>query len=131
MMKKKSNLVKLSPGEAELLEIFWSNGPSTLAELHKIHADKNGKPAVQTLQTRVNRMVAKNLLHRSDDFPAVYRSAVSKEKTQGKFFDLLEELAGRNLAPLMLHLAKKRTLTDEEIAALESVIEQQKQRRES
>ena len=130
-MNKKKQIAKLSPGEAELLEIFWSQGPLTLAELHKIHADKNGKPTVQTLQTRVNRMVAKQLLYRGDEFPAVYRSAVSKENTQGKFFDLLEELAGRNLAPLMLHLAKKRTLTDEEIAALESVIDQQKNRRES
>ncbi len=130
-MKKKSQITKLSPGEAELLEIFWSQGPLTLADLHKKHADQNGKPTVQTLQTRVNRMVAKELLHRNDEFPAIYRSAVSKEKTRGKFFDLLEELAGRNLAPLMLHLAKKRTLTDEEIAALETVIDQQKNRRES
>jgi predicted transcriptional regulator len=123
-MKK---VTKLSPGEAQLLEIFWSRGSLTLAELHQIHADLSGKPTVQTLQTRVNRMVAKELLHRNNEFPAVYRSAVSKEKTQGKFFDLLEELAGRNLAPLMLHLAKKRTLTEEEIKALEKVIDQHKE----
>lgn len=130
-MRKDTSVTKLSPGEAELLEIFWSHGPLPLAELHKIHADPNGKPTVQTLQTRVNRMIAKELLHRNDDFPAVYRSAVSKEQTQGKFFDLLGELADRHLVPLMLHLSKNRTLTDEEIAALESVIEQQKGRRES
>ncbi len=113
-----TNLQKLSPGEAEILEIFWQHEPLTLARLHEIYTDGTGKPTQQTIQTRLNRMVAKGLLVRSDDFPAVYRSEVSREKTQGKFIDLLENLADRYFAPLILRLAEKRSLTPEEIDAM-------------
>ena len=130
-MPSKTTLQKLSPGEAELLEIFWQQGPLTLSRLHEIYTDGTGKPTPQTIQTRLNRMVAKQLLVRNDEFPAVYRSAVSREKTQGKFIDLLENLADRYFAPLILRLAEKRSLTPEEVEAMKLAVDgQQKMRNE-
>ena len=123
-MQKKSTT--LTPGEAELLGLFWQHGPLTLSQTHEIYTAGSRTPALQTIQTRLNRMVAKNLLHREGSFPAIYSSRINKENTRGIYFDLLEELAGNDLAPLMMHLSKKRSLTNEEIEALEKILQKQK-----
>ena len=121
-MPKKPKLVKLSPGEAELLELFWEFGPLTLPKTYELYLAGRSGPSYSTIQTRLNRMVEKNLLARSDDFPAIYTAQIEKTQAQGKFFDLLEKLAGKSLAPLMLHLFEKRSLTAEEIAAMKSIL---------
>jgi len=121
-MPKKPKLVKLSPGEAELLELFWEFGPLTLPKAYELYLAGGKSPTYSTIQTRLNRMVEKNLLARSSDFPAIYTVQVEKSQAQGKFFDLLEKLAGKDLAPLMLHLFEKRSLTTEEIATMKSIL---------
>ncbi|MGL6193363.1 MAG: BlaI/MecI/CopY family transcriptional regulator [Thermoguttaceae bacterium] len=118
-------MIKISPGEAELLDIFWSNGPLTLAKVHEIYTSGRGKPTLQTIQTRLVRMVGKGFLSRSEDYPAIFSVLLTQEQTQGKFFELVETLADRNFAPLMLSLAEKRPLKPEEIEALKYVLEKQ------
>ena len=121
---KPQKLTKLSPGEAELLELFWEHGPLTLPKAYELYTGTGKKPSYSTIQTRLNRMVEKTLLDRSDDFPAIYTANVAREQAQGKYFELLDELAGKNLAPLMQHLFEKRSLTQEEIATMKSILEQ-------
>jgi predicted transcriptional regulator len=113
---------RLSPGEAELLELFWANGPLTLPKAYELYKKGGKTPSYSTIQTRLNRMVDKGLLHRNTEFPAIYTSTVTKKEVRGKYFELLDELAGRNFAPLMLHLFEKRTLTDEEIAVMKEIL---------
>ena len=118
-----SKITKLSPGEAELLELFWDHGPLTLPKSYELYTQQTGKsPTYSTIQTRLNRMVEKGLLSRSADFPAVYATNVSREKVQGKYFELLDELAGKNFTSLMLHLSKTRSFTKDEIAAMKSIL---------
>jgi len=124
-VKKKTTT--LTPGEAELLGLFWQHGPLTLSQTHEIYTSGSGTPALQTIQTRLNRMVAKNLLRREGSFPAVYSSRINKENTRGIYFDLIEELAGNDLAPLLMHLSEKRSLTVEEIEALENILRKHKE----
>ena len=124
-MKKKPTT--LTPGEAELLGLFWQHGPLTLSQTHEIYTSGSGTPALQTIQTRLNRMVTKNLLRREGSFPAVYSSRINKENTRGIYFDLIEELAGNDLAPLMMHLSEKRSLTAEEVDVLETILRKQKE----
>ncbi|MCL2348799.1 MAG: BlaI/MecI/CopY family transcriptional regulator [Planctomycetaceae bacterium] len=123
-MKKKQKLVKLSPGEAELLELFWEHGQLTLPRAYELYLGTGKSPSYSTIQTRLNRMVDKGLLDRSADFPAIYTSNIAKEDAQGKYFDLLDTLAGKNLAPLMQHLFEKRSLTPEEIATMRAILAQ-------
>ena len=114
----------VTPGEAELLKLFWQHGPLTLSQAYELYTAGSQTPALQTIQTRLNRMVAKNLLRREGNFPAVYSSLIDKENTRGVYFDLIEELAGNDLAPLLLHLSEKRSLTPEEVEALEKILHQ-------
>ena len=123
-MKKEQKLVKLSPGEAELLELFWEHGRLTLPKTYELYLSTGKSPSYSTIQTRLNRMVDKGLLDRSTDFPAVYSTNIAREEAQGKYFELLDALAGKNLAPLMLHLFEKRSLTPDEIATMKAILEQ-------
>jgi predicted transcriptional regulator len=122
--KSKKKLTKLSPGEAELLELFWEHGQLTLPGAYQLYLGTGKSPSYSTIQTRLNRMVDKGLLDRSADFPAIYTSNVSREDAQGKYFELLDSLAGKNLAPLMQHLFEKRSLTPDEIATMRSILAQ-------
>jgi predicted transcriptional regulator len=128
-MQKKTT--PLTPGEAELLGLFWQHGPLTLSQTHELYTSGNGTPALQTIQTRLNRMVAKNLLRREGSFPAVYSSAIDRKKTRGIYFDLIEELAGNDLAPLLMHMSEKRSLTPEEIEALEKILHKNRNPKEN
>jgi len=123
-MKKDHKLVKLSPGEAELLELFWEHGQLTLPRAYELYLGTGKSPSYSTIQTRLNRMVDKGLLDRSADFPSIYTSNVAREDAQGKYFELLDSLAGKNLAPLMQHLFEKRSLTKDEIATMRSILAQ-------
>jgi len=123
-MKKEQKLVKLSPGEAELLELFWDHGQLTLPRAYELYLGTGKSPSYSTIQTRLNRMVDKGLLDRSADFPAIYTSNIAREDAQGKYFELLDSLAGKNLAPLMLHLFEKRSLTQDEVATMKSILAQ-------
>ena len=128
-MSSQKNYTKLTPGEAELLGLFWQNGPLTLSQAHEIYTAGSGSPALQTIQTRLNRMVGKKLHRREGSFPAVYSSMIDKKKTRGVYFDVLEELAGNDLAPLMMHLSEKRSLTGEEIEALENILKKHRNKK--
>ncbi len=113
---------RISSGETQLLEILWQNGKRTLSQIQSILADENGSPTVQAVQTRINRMVMKGLVERRAEHPATYLPLVTRQQTRGRFFRVLDEIAGHNLAPLLLHLAEKRELTNEEIQAMQTIL---------
>ena len=123
MGHKKKEPIKLTPGEMELLEIFWQHGPLTIAQTHQeLHA-KGRKPAYSTVQTRLNRLHDKGILSRNGQYPAVYDALVTQNDVSGRYFDLLESLCGNNIAPLMLHLTEKRKFSQAEIEVLKLIIE--------
>lgn len=122
MKRKKKEQIKLTPGELELLEAFWNNGPLTIAQMHeKLHA-KGRKPAYSTVQTRLNRLHDKGVITRNGLYPAVYEPLVRKSDVSGQYFDLLESICGDNIAPLMLHLTQKRDFSQTELDVLKKII---------
>jgi predicted transcriptional regulator len=126
MGHKKKESVKLTPGEMELLEIFWQYGPLTLARVHKEMHTKGRKPAYSTVQTRLNRLVDKGIIKRTGLYPAFYDAAVAQDDVSGRYFDLLESLCGNNIVPLMLHLTEKRKFSKAELEVLQKIIDQYK-----
>ncbi len=128
MVRKKKEPVKLTPGELELLEIFWNHGPLTIARMHQeLHA-KGRKPAYSTVQTRLNRLYDKGVIARNGQYPAVYEALVDSDDVSGRYFDLLESLCGDNIAPLMLHLTEKREFSPEELDVLKKIIKKHETR---
>ncbi|MCL2117619.1 MAG: BlaI/MecI/CopY family transcriptional regulator [Planctomycetaceae bacterium] len=123
MGNKKKEPVKLTPGELELLEVFWNHGPQTIAQMHQALHTKGRKPAYSTVQTRLNRLFDKGIIARNGQYPAIYDALVAPEDVSGRYFDLLESLCGNNIAPLMLHLTEKRKFSQSELNVLRTIIE--------
>ena len=90
--------VRPSAAEMELLDLLWTHGPSTIAEVH----ERLGKAAYTTVQTRLNRLVDKKLAERSADRPARYAAAVRREDASAGHLGLLvERLCGGRIVPLV------------------------------
>ena len=129
MTRKKKEPVKLTPGELELLEVFWHYGPMTIAQMHQeLHA-KGRRPAYSTVQTRLNRLYDKGVITRDGLYPAVYDTLVRQSDVSGQYFDLLESICGDNIAPLMLHLTEKREFSQEELDVLKKIIKKHEKRK--
>lgn len=131
MSPKKRNTLKLAPGEFELLELFWKHGEMTIAQTHEKLVAKGRKIAYPTVQTRLNRLVEKEIIRKSGHYPAVYDAAVMQEDASGPYYDQLEAFCGGDIAPLMLHLAEKRDFKPSEIDALRKIIDRYEKERES
>ena len=123
MSRKKTsqqNFVPLSEGEMELLDLLWKLGPANLTVVHKNYPRPLG---YTTVQTRLNRMVEKGVLTRSNDYPAIYEAIVEKEVASTTFFEKVAKICGGSLAPLIAHLTQKKKLTPDEIEILKQLID--------
>ena len=116
--------VKLAPGEFEILELLWGEKRVNLARASEWFHSRGRLLAMTTIHTRLNRLVDKGVIRRIAENPAVYEAAIARADVSGQYFELLEELCGRSIVPLMTHLAKKRDFTPEELAFLENLVKQ-------
>ena len=123
MSLKKKELLKLSPGELEILELLWNFGPQTIAGAHQLFTNRGRKIGYPTVQTRLNRLVVKGILRKNGEYPAKYEAVLQQSDVSGKYFDLLETLCGGSLAPLMIHLCGKRSLKPKEIEILKEILQ--------
>jgi len=122
-MARKRKSLRLAAGELDLMGMLWQEGPMTLSEAHRAFG-RYGRPvAYPTMQTRLNRLVAKGLVARSPDRPARYRAAVTRERVAAGHLDqLLDKLASTSVVPLVSHLIAERPLTPEEIRELKELL---------
>ena len=112
------NLTRLSSSEMELMRMLWERGPLTLAKAHDLFGGYGAPIAYPTMQTRLNRLVAKGFAARNDERPAAYRAELTPDQTAaGLLQQLLEKLVKGSVAPLMTKLISERPLTAEEIQA--------------
>jgi len=117
---------RISPGELELLEMLWREGPVTLSAAHAALGSDIG---YTTVQTRLNRLVAKGLARRSDERPALYSAAIRRDRAGTQQLDLLVQSLGHgSVVPLVAHLVRDKSLSAAEIAELRELIAQSERR---
>lgn len=123
-MAGRRNLTRLSAGEMELMRLLWERGPLTLARAHELFAGYAAPIAYPTMQTRLNRLVAKGFAARSDDRPAAYRALLSPDQTAASLLrQVLDKLVQGSVAPLMSKLISERPLTTEEIQDIRALLD--------
>ena len=68
----------LGPLEGEIMEVVWSEGPTTVGAVHKALREQKDI-AYTTVMTTMSRLAKKNLLHQDRSSPSyVYSPALSK-----------------------------------------------------
>ena len=121
VMGKKS--LRVSRGEMDILSMFWGEGELTLQEAHQRFSAYAKHVAYPTMQTRLNRMVEKKLLSRSDERPSVYQAVVTRRSVaSGHLRELSQKLGGGEVVPLVAQLISERPLSEQEIDDLTDLL---------
>ena len=102
---------------------MWNEGPLTLAQAHERFSRYGRKVEYPTMQTRLNRLVVKGFLKRSDDRPAVYGAAIGRDQIGAGHLAQIVEKVGRGVVvPLVAHLLARGRLAPDEIAELQRLL---------
>ncbi|MBL8851971.1 MAG: BlaI/MecI/CopY family transcriptional regulator [Planctomycetaceae bacterium] len=115
--------VRVTPGEMDLLSMLWAEGPLTLGEAHRRFTPYGREVSYPTMQTRLNRLVEKRLVARSDDRPAEYRAVATRDQVSlGHLQELLAKISRGDAVPLVAQLLREQKLTQEQLAELEQLL---------
>jgi BlaI family transcriptional regulator, penicillinase repressor len=121
-MVKKRKLARLAAGEIEILEMLWRIRSATIAEAHEALAREIG---YTTVQTRLNRLVAKGLAKKAGSHPAHYEAAIKPEQVcRGDLDVLVARVTAGRIVPLVAHLVQDRELSDAELCELRQLIDE-------
>ena len=124
--------IRVAAGEMEILGMLWAEGPLTIREAHERFAAYGRPVSYPTMQTRLNRLADKGLVARSEERPARYRAAASREQvTVGHLRELVAKISGGDVVPLVARLLSQRTLSGEQIARLTELLEQARKKSEA
>lgn len=111
----KQDVPRPTDGELMILRVLWERGPSTVRQVHRAICEDRRTAQTTTLKL-MQIMTDKGLLIRDDsDRPAVYRPALTQEKTQRQLLrNLLEKAFYGSTGKLVLRaLSMKQTSANE------------------
>lgn len=122
MNAKKRMVHRLFPGELEMVQMLWRMGSVTILEAQK----GLGLPiGYTTVQTRLNRLVAKGVASRSRTRPAKYSAAITPDDIRRGDLDLLvDRVSEGQVVPLVAHLLRRNKISQEELDEVRRLIDQ-------
>jgi predicted transcriptional regulator len=107
----------------DLLSMLWAEGPLTLGEAHRRFVNYGRTIGYPTMQTRLNRLVEKQLVARSDDRPAAYRPLATRDQVSlGHLQELLAKISRGDAVPLVAQLLREQQLTPAQLSELERLL---------
>ena len=118
---------ELTERELEVMHVFWRDGESTVTRIRDLLADEGRDLAYTTVATLVRILTEKGALTQSgDERPFLYKPARSFEEVSANMLgDLLTRVFGGSREQLLVRLLEQRKLTDEERAAVESILREE------
>lgn len=114
--------------ELQIMQILWERGRATAREITE-ELSRNRPIAHSTVQTMLRKLEAKGAVdHETEErtfvfFPLSRQSEVTESATR----DLLARLFNGSVYGLVSHLLKHENLSQEELARLRKLIEQEEQ----
>jgi len=128
-MPKSDANFRLSEGEMNMMRMLWELGEVTLSEAHQAMKERGERVGYTTVQTRLERLVAKDMVAKSRTRPAKYCSAIEPEQVSAPMLDLLlERVSGP--VPMLAHLLQTPSLTHEDFEQIRKLIAEAEQRLE-
>lgn len=126
MAKKRKTKFSIAAGEMQLLSFLWQQGEMSLSEAHQRFDRAIG---YTTMQTRLNRLVEKGLVKKSDKRPTKYSAAVAPNDVSSSQLDLLlDRVTDGSVVPLVAQLVNKRSISPKEIQQIKDLIDQAEKR---
>jgi BlaI family transcriptional regulator, penicillinase repressor len=119
---------RISEAEHAVMEVLWHKSPLTAAEVcERVCGERDWSLA--TVKTLLSRLVAKNALATKPDGKRfLYSPAMARSDYVGtESRRLVDRLFGGRAAPLFAHLAQSESLTSDDIAEIEALLQELKQ----
>ena len=119
---------RLGDLQLKIMRVLWQIGPASVAEVQeKLDADPL---AYTTVATMLRKMEDRHLVrHREQQRKFIYEAAVSAaDVTQSMADDLIDRLFEGNMAAAVSHLLQTREVSPNELARLEQLIRQRRNR---
>jgi BlaI family penicillinase repressor len=115
----------ISETERAVLKVLWDRGPGTVREILAELNEQGFQWAYTTVQTLLNRLVAKSYVLTDRGGAAhVFRAAISRnELLQQKLNNLAETYCEGVSSPLVLALVEGSQLSSDDIAALREMLD--------
>lgn len=119
----------LTDRELEVMHIFWSGGEATAAEARDRLAANGLDRTYTTIANLVRGLNERGFLSQvNTERPFVYRAARSYEEVSGRLLgDLVQRVFRGSREHLLCRLVEQRSLTPEERAVLERLLEEEGQ----
>lgn len=113
--------------ELEILKVIWEIGPATVREVHQ-EMLKRRKIAYTTVLTMMGILERKGHLKRSEGERAyLYRAAKPQAQvTAGMVKEFINRVFNGSTKPLLVHLVEDRGIGAEELAELQSLLDERK-----
>lgn len=114
---------KLSKLELQIMEALWTQGASSIREIHEAFPKRN-RPAYTTVQTMVYRLEAKEAVRRAKKISNahIFEATISRGAAQSRLIDDLLGLFGGRTQPVMAHLIESGKLTLADIKEAEKAL---------
>ncbi len=117
---------ELTERELEIMQVFWSCGPGTAAEIRDQLSQKGLDRAYTTIATLIRILQDKGFVRQlNEERPYRYEAAQSYEAVSGRLLgDLVERVFGGSREQLMVRLLEKRKLTKSERELLLGILKE-------
>src|SRR5208283_4206325 len=112
--------------ELAMLDVLWKQGPSTIRQVTEILYPRGKFSEYATVQSLLQRLEAKGYVVRDrSSFVHVFRAKVQRAAVIGRQLqDVADKLCEGSLAPLLLQLAEKTQLTEEQREILRKLLDE-------
>lgn len=119
----------LSESEMELMKFLWRRGQAATRDVQEAFREEKGW-AANTVRTFLRRMVEKGWLrYEQIGNSYLYKPAISQAKaTRGALRDVVRRMFDGGLSPVISLLGEATALSEEDIEALEKVVNEQRAR---
>lgn len=118
-----SKEVRISESELDIMAVLWVDAPLSAVDVAaRIPARRAWSPT--TVKTMLSRLVDKGALaSEAEGRRFLYRPLIERDRLVGaQAGRLVDRLFGGRVSPLVAHLAERRDLDPEDLAALEQLI---------
>jgi BlaI family transcriptional regulator, penicillinase repressor len=114
---------RLTKLEFQIMETLWNKGECSIREIQEAFPEKS-RPAYTTVQTTVNRMETKEVVHRVRKIGNfhVFAPAVSRDAAQRRVIDDMLALLGGRSQPVMAHLIEAGKLSLDDVKEAERLL---------
>ena len=104
----------LTPLELKIMQVLWSSGPGTVAE---VQAQLPSDPAYTTVQTMLNVLLRKGKVKRVQEGRAFrYQPAITHQRAAGSaVHDLVQRMFGGSSEALLMTLVDSRQISAKEL----------------